>query len=283
VVDAIEALPPDDGPPDAPGVGDEVWAALGDELGDLLFQVVFHAILAEEEQAFSTADVAQGIHDKLVRRHPHVFGEVEVGSAGDVVRNWEQIKKGERNSESLVDSVPVSLPALLYAHKLFRKAASVGLDPGDERVAVARIEAALPGVGGADADHALGEILAAAVALARAQGVDAESALRGWTARYQNYSQWDNRSASEYLEQARVTADPELRKRLYRNFQVVFSKELPSLPLYVPVYSYGVDSQVQGVQVGALYDPSDRLNTFANWYLLTRRALEQTNVPTANP
>jgi peptide/nickel transport system substrate-binding protein len=99
----------------------------------------------------------------------------------------------------------------------------------------------------------------------------------------QNYSQWDNRSASEYLEQARVTADPELRKRLYRNFQVVFSKELPSLPLYVPVYSYGVDSQVQGVQVGALYDPSDRLNTFANWYLLTRRALEQTNVPTANP
>ena len=99
----------------------------------------------------------------------------------------------------------------------------------------------------------------------------------------QNYSQWDNRSASEYLEQARVTADPELRKRLYRNFQVVFNKELPALPLYVPVYSYGVDSEVEGVQVGALYDPSDRLSTLSNWYLMTRRALEQTDVPTPNP
>ena len=99
----------------------------------------------------------------------------------------------------------------------------------------------------------------------------------------QNYSQWDNRAASEYLEQARVTADYTLRTRLYRNFQVVFDKELPSLPLYVPVYSYGVDAQVQGVQVAALYDPSDRLATFTSWYLLTRRALEQTEVPTATP
>ena len=99
----------------------------------------------------------------------------------------------------------------------------------------------------------------------------------------QNYTQWDNRAASEYLEQARVMADPDMRKRLYRNFQVVFGKELPALPLYVPVYSYGVDSKVEGVQVGALYDPSDRLGTFSNWYLLTRRALEQTDVPTPNP
>ncbi len=99
----------------------------------------------------------------------------------------------------------------------------------------------------------------------------------------QNYSQWDNRAASEYLEQARVTADYTLRTRLYRNFQVVFGKELPALPLFVPVYSYGVDSQVQGVQVAALYEPSDRLATFTSWYLLTRRALEQTEVPTSIP
>jgi peptide/nickel transport system substrate-binding protein len=99
----------------------------------------------------------------------------------------------------------------------------------------------------------------------------------------QNYSQWDNRAASEYLEQARVTADYTLRAKLYRNFQVVFAKELPALPLFVPVYSYGVDSQVEGVQVGALYDPSDRLATFKSWYLLTRRALEQTDVPTSIP
>lgn len=99
----------------------------------------------------------------------------------------------------------------------------------------------------------------------------------------QNYSGWDNRVASEYLEQARVSADYLLRAKLYRNFQVVFAKELPALPLYVPVYSYGVDSQVQGVQIGPLYEPSDRLNTFTNWYLLTRRALEQGTAPTVSP
>lgn len=99
----------------------------------------------------------------------------------------------------------------------------------------------------------------------------------------QNYSQWDNRAASEYLEQARVTADYSLRVKLYRNFQVIFAKELPALPLFVPVYSYGVDAQVQGVQVGALYEPSDRLATFTSWYLLTRRALEQTEIPTKSP
>lgn len=100
----------------------------------------------------------------------------------------------------------------------------------------------------------------------------------------QNYSQWDNRAASEYLEQARVTADYTLRTRLYRNFQVVFARELPALPLFVPVSSYGVDVQVQGTQVASLlYDSSDRLATFASWYLLTRRALEQTATPTAQP
>ncbi|HLE91714.1 MAG TPA: peptide ABC transporter substrate-binding protein [Anaerolineales bacterium] len=99
----------------------------------------------------------------------------------------------------------------------------------------------------------------------------------------QNYSQWNNRPASEYLEQARVTADYTLRTRLYRNFQVVFAKELPALPLFAPVYSYGVDSQVQGVQVPSLYDPSDRLATFTNWYLLTRRVLESEETPTPAP
>lgn len=100
----------------------------------------------------------------------------------------------------------------------------------------------------------------------------------------QNYSQWDDRAASEFLEQARVTTDYTLRTRLYRNFQVVFAKELPALPLFAPVYSYGVDSQVQGAQVPALlYDPGDRMVTFPNWYLLTRRALEQTEVPTTLP
>jgi peptide/nickel transport system substrate-binding protein len=99
----------------------------------------------------------------------------------------------------------------------------------------------------------------------------------------QNYSQWDNRTASEFLESARTEADFTSRARLYRNFQVLFAKEMPSLPLYYPVYSYGVDAQVQGVQVAPMYDVSDRLALIAEWYLVTKRTLEQTPEPTAAP
>ena len=99
----------------------------------------------------------------------------------------------------------------------------------------------------------------------------------------QNYSQWDNRTASEFLETARITANFSDRARLYRNFQVVFTKDMPSLPLYYPVYSYGVDIQVQGVQVAPMYDLSDRLALINEWYLVTRRALEQTPQPTTQP
>lgn len=100
----------------------------------------------------------------------------------------------------------------------------------------------------------------------------------------QNYSQWDNQAASEYLEQARTETDFTARARLYRNFQVVFAKELPSLPLYYPVYNYAVDSQVRGVQVApVLYDTSDRLAFISDWYLVTRRTLEQTPEPTIGP
>lgn len=100
----------------------------------------------------------------------------------------------------------------------------------------------------------------------------------------QNYSQWDNQAASEYLEQARTETDFTARARLYRNFQVVFAKELPSLPLYYPVYNYAVDAQVRGVQIApVLYDTSDRLAFISRWYLVTRRTLEQTPEPTTGP
>ncbi len=95
----------------------------------------------------------------------------------------------------------------------------------------------------------------------------------------QNYSQWDNRSASEYLEQARVTTDFGLRARLYRNFQVIFARELPSLPLYVPVYTYGVNDTVYGLQMPPLFDQSDRFLLISQWYLVTRRSLESTLTP----
>ena len=151
-------------------------------------------VLGEEAGEFTTADVARGIHDKLVRRHPHVFGDVEADeTAGDVVRNWEQIKKDERGSDSIVDRYRPGLPSLLYTHKLFRKAASVGLDPGDREDAVVRLARAAaaaavigapPGEGGTTAEAVIGDVLAAAVLLARDSGVDAESSLRGWAGRY---------------------------------------------------------------------------------------------------
>ncbi len=95
----------------------------------------------------------------------------------------------------------------------------------------------------------------------------------------QNYSQWDDRTASEYIEQARVVADPDVRLRLYRNFQVVFASEVPALLLYYPVYTYAVDQRVQGVQAAPLFEPADRFNDIEKWYLVTKRALDQTAQP----
>jgi peptide/nickel transport system substrate-binding protein len=99
----------------------------------------------------------------------------------------------------------------------------------------------------------------------------------------QNYSQWDDRSASEYIEQARVIVDTSFRIRLYRNFQILFARELPALPLYYPVFSFGVDSQVSGIQISHLSEISDRFEGINNWYLVTRRALENVQTGTEQP
>jgi tetrapyrrole methylase family protein/MazG family protein len=189
VVEVLEMLPPD---APAGAAGDPAYVALVDELGDLAYQIVFHVILAEEAGAFTMADVARGIHDKLVRRHPHVFGDATAGTGADVMRTWEQIKKDEKGHESLVAGLTPGLPSLLYTNKLYRKAASVGLDPGSIEVSVARIHAAADALadsatrelGTGDFETALGELLAATVALSRTGGVDAESALRGWAGRF---------------------------------------------------------------------------------------------------
>jgi peptide/nickel transport system substrate-binding protein len=87
----------------------------------------------------------------------------------------------------------------------------------------------------------------------------------------QNYSQWDDSTASEYIEQARIATDRAERTRLYRNFQVVFRDQMPALLLYYPVYTYAVDTSVKGVQMGPFYDPSDRLASINSWYLLVKR------------
>jgi peptide/nickel transport system substrate-binding protein len=95
----------------------------------------------------------------------------------------------------------------------------------------------------------------------------------------QNYSQWNDRQASEYLEQARITTDITERARLYRNFQVRFAQELPALPLYYPVYTYAVSIEVQGVRIGSLFDTSNRFDTITSWFLLTKLSSGQTATP----
>jgi peptide/nickel transport system substrate-binding protein len=95
----------------------------------------------------------------------------------------------------------------------------------------------------------------------------------------QNYSNWEDHQASEYLEQARITMDIGERARLYRNFQVRFNQELPALTLYFPVYTYAVSTEVQGVRMGALFDPSDRFSTLASWFLLSKQPAKPTPIP----
>jgi tetrapyrrole methylase family protein / MazG family protein len=106
----------------------EGFDALEEELGDLLFQVFLHATLATEEGWFTLEDVVRGISDKLVGRHPHVFGDVTVDSADEVAERWERLKKAEKGRASVMDGIPATLPALAYALKVQRKAASQGVD-----------------------------------------------------------------------------------------------------------------------------------------------------------
>ena len=124
--EVLEALGPvGDGGVD---VDPDAYADLEEELGDLLFQIVFHTTLATEAGAFGLGDVARGVHDKLVHRHPHVFGEVGVLGSEDVVANWEQIKKAEKGRGSIFEGIPADLPALLYALKVLKKAATIGVE-----------------------------------------------------------------------------------------------------------------------------------------------------------
>jgi MazG family protein len=183
-VAALEALPPEapGGEPDYPG-----YVEVEEELGDLLLQVVFHSALAAEAGAFSVEEVAEGIRSKLVRRHPHVFGEVEADTAEAVLANWEQLKKAEKGRESLLDGVSDALPALSRAHELQSRAATVGFDwPAVEGV-VAKVREELAEVlapGARQADE-VGDLLFAVVNLARHLGVDPEQALRRSTGRFQ--------------------------------------------------------------------------------------------------
>jgi MazG family protein len=162
-------------------------AKLLDELGDVLFQVHFLALLLEERGAGSLAEVAERIQAKLVRRHPHVFGAVEVDGAGEVLRNWDAIKRTETGREpGLFGEVPENLPSPLYARKVQRRAASSGFD--FDQVPYEAVSAELSELAAAGDDEArfqeVGDVLFAAVNVARKLKVDPELALRGAAERF---------------------------------------------------------------------------------------------------
>ena len=158
--------------------------AIREELGDVLLQVVFHAQMAADDGRWDIDDVAEGLVRKLIHRHPHVFGEVEVAGADEVLVNWEKLKAEEAGERPAVDDdIPVSLPSLARAAKVQRRAAGWGFEwrSVDGAVGALREEVDELAATTGDAEHAeeeVGDVLFATVALARKLGVDAESALR---------------------------------------------------------------------------------------------------------
>ena len=154
----------------------ELGHELEEELGDLLLQVAFHSQLAADDDRFDLGRVAEGIVAKLIHRHPHVFGDRTVEDANEVVRNWEAIKKDEKERAGPFEGVPAGLPALLAAFKIQKRAAALGFqpDPGEARE---RLDAALSAE-----PLDVGDALFWLVALARAEGTDPEGALREATA-----------------------------------------------------------------------------------------------------
>ena len=186
-------------------------AKLADELGDLLFQVYFLALLLSEKGELGLEDIARGVHEKLVRRHPHVFGDAEAETAGRVRERWEEIKRGAEGREGIFHDVPESLPALLYARKVQRRAAAVDFEYPDTAGALAdlddevrELKEALTEAGETAAEteppahvfEEMGDVLFAAVNVARRLNVDPELALRAMSRRFVERVERAERSAA---------------------------------------------------------------------------------------
>ncbi len=172
-------------------------SAIQDELGDVLLQVLFHAQMAGEEQRFAIGEVMSGLRDKLVRRHPHVFGDERAADSGAVLRNWEKVKALEKSSDgaqghSLFTSVPRAMPALARAQRVGDKAAGVGFDWPDVEPVWRKVEEELEelreAAGTGEAQHRveaeLGDLLFSVVNLSRFLNVQAEEALAGTIERF---------------------------------------------------------------------------------------------------
>jgi len=177
-------------------------AELCAELGDLLLQVVFHAQMAGERGSFTIEDVLRGINEKMRRRHPHVFGDITVETASEVLRNWARIKQEERQEKggensSLLAGVPRSLPALQRAHRLAEKAAQAGFDWTDPRSVLRKVREELEELEEALASNApervfaeTGDLLFTIASLARHAGFHAEDALQAANERFLNRFRW---------------------------------------------------------------------------------------------
>ena len=175
----------------------EAWAELAGELGDLLLQVVYHAQIAEEAGLFDFEQVAQGIAEKMIRRHPHVFGDAVVESAAAQRRAWEEVKAAERagkaSDPSVLADVPLALPALTRAEKLQRRVARIGFDWPEPTPILAKIEEELAELRASlearepreKLAEELGDLLFAVVNLARRLEIDAEEALRAANAKFE--------------------------------------------------------------------------------------------------
>jgi MazG family protein len=201
VLDAIEKGNPQD---------------LAEELGDLLLQVLFHADLARQTGAFDISHVIGGIHDKMVRRHPHVFGDVKAETAGEVLKNWAQLKAKEKlaaspkggssqnPAPSVLDGVPRNIPALLEAHQMTRRAAQVGFDWDRVEGILEKLEeettelrAALASSNRRDAEEEVGDILFSVVNLARFLGLDPEVTLKHSNLKFKERFQEMEREGSD--------------------------------------------------------------------------------------
>ena len=179
-------------------------AKLLDELGDLLYQVYFLALLLEEKGDGNLEAVAAAIHEKLVRRHPHVFGDEEIDNAAAVRSRWDRVKVEQEGREGIFHDVPESLPALLYARKVQRRAVAVGFEYPDVEGAVADLEDELRELrteltAGTDERRAaeLGDVLFACVNVARRVGADPELELRRATQRFRERVEAAERLAGE--------------------------------------------------------------------------------------
>lgn len=192
--------------------------AIRDELGDVLLQVVFHAQMASEEGRWDVDDVARGLVEKLVHRHPHVFGDVEVSGSDEVLTNWEKLKaeEGSKPRSAVDEDIPVTLPALARAAKVQRRAAGWGVEWRTSEAALTalrdEVEELASAASPADAEEEIGDVLFSTVALARKLGVDAETALRrtirGFSERYERAMA----SAAERGLDAVSMEDEELRR-----------------------------------------------------------------------